>query len=79
MLAAWTATAQVSTATLSGRIVDENGPIEGVTVVAIHQPTNAQYYATTGRGGWWQLLGILPGPGLGNGAGASVRIFARPV
>ena len=61
MLAAWTATAQVSTATLSGRIVDENGPIEGVTVVAIHQPTNAQYYATTGRGGWWQLLDILPG------------------
>ncbi|MBR1538485.1 MAG: carboxypeptidase regulatory-like domain-containing protein, partial [Bacteroidales bacterium] len=50
-----------STATLSGRIVDENGPIEGVTVVAIHQPTNAQYYATTGRGGWWQLLDILPG------------------
>ena len=37
------------------------GPIEGVTVVAIHQGTNAQYYATTDRGGWWQLLDILPG------------------
>ena len=55
------AMAQVTTATIGGRIVDDNGPIEGVTVVAIHQPTNAQYYATTGRGGWYQLLDVLPG------------------
>ena len=55
------AAAQVTTASVSGRIVDENGPIEGVTVVAIHQPTNVQYYATTGRGGWYQLLDMLPG------------------
>ena len=55
------AAAQVTTASISGRIVDENGPIEGVTVVAIHQPTNTQYYATTGRGGWYQLLDVLPG------------------
>lgn len=55
------APAQNTTATFGGRIVDENGPIEGVTVVAIHQGTNAQYYATTNRGGWWQMLDILPG------------------
>ena len=55
------AAAQVTTASISGRIFDENGPIEGVTVVAIHQPTNTQYYATTGRGGWYQLLDVLPG------------------
>ena len=61
LLAAWPAAAQVSTATISGRIVDENGPIEGVTVVAIHQTTNAQYYASSDPGGWYQLLDVLPG------------------
>ena len=61
MLLALSAAAQVSTASISGRIVDENGPIEGVTVVAIHQPSNVQYYATTDRHGWYQLLDVLPG------------------
>ena len=53
--------AQSGTASLGGRVSDENGPIEGVTVVAIHQQTNAQYSVTTGSGGWWQLLDVLPG------------------
>ena len=53
--------AQTAAAGLGGRIVDENGPIEGVTVVAIHAQTNAQFYATTDAGGWWQLLDVLPG------------------
>ena len=44
--------AQVTTASIGGRVVNENGPLEGVTVVAIYQPTNAQYYATTDRHGW---------------------------
>ena len=61
LLIAVPAAAQVTTATIAGRITDENGPIEGVTVVAIHQPTNVQYYATTGRNGWYQLLDVLPG------------------
>jgi hypothetical protein len=60
-LLALTAPAQSGTASLGGRVVDENGPIEGVTVVAIHQGTNAQFYATTGRGGWWQMPDVLPG------------------
>ena len=61
LLAGWSAAAQTGVATISGRIVDESGPLEGVTVVAIHQTTNAQYYTTTGRGGWYQLLDVLPG------------------
>ena len=43
LLFALPAAAQVTTASIAGRIVDEDGPIEGVTVVAIHQPSNAQY------------------------------------
>ena len=61
LLLAVPAAAQVTTASLGGRIVDENGPIEGVTVVLIHQQTNTQYYATTDRHGWYQLLDVLPG------------------
>jgi len=53
--------AQVSTASLGGRIVDENGPIEGVTVVLINQVTNAQYYASTDRRGWYHMQDIVPG------------------
>ena len=55
------AAGQVTTATLGGRVCDSDGPLEGVTVVAIHQQTNSQYYATTDRGGWYQMLDLLPG------------------
>ncbi len=61
LLAVVEAGAQTAAAGLGGRVIDENGPIEGVTVVAIHQQTNAQFHATTDRGGWWQLLDVLPG------------------
>ena len=61
LLASLSAAGQSGTATIGGRIVDANGPIEGVTVVAIHQLTNAQYYTTTDRHGWYQLLDVLPG------------------
>ena len=61
LLATLPAAGQTGTATLGGCVTDENGPIEGVTVVAIHQQTNAQYYTTTDRHGWWQLLDVLPG------------------
>ena len=53
--------AQTGTASLGGRVSDENGPIEGVTVVAIHQQTNAQYSVSTDKNGWWQMLDVLPG------------------
>lgn len=61
LLLAWQAAAQVTTASIGGRITDGKGPVEGVTVVAIHQQTNSQYYATSDRGGWYQLLDVLPG------------------
>ena len=55
------AAAQVTTSSIGGRVVDAGGPIEGVTVVAIHQPSNTQYYTTTNARGWYQLLDVLPG------------------
>ena len=61
LFAAVTSAAQVMTASLGGRITDENGPIEGVTVVLINQTTNAQYYASTDRRGWYHMQDIVPG------------------
>ena len=61
LLLALPVVAQVTTSSIGGQIVDDNGPIEGVTVVAIHQPSNTQYYATTNARGWYQLLDVLPG------------------
>lgn len=61
LFTAVTAAAQVMTASLGGRITDENGPIEGVTVVLINQTTNAQYYASTDRRGWYHMQDIVPG------------------
>lgn len=61
LFTAVTAAAQVTTASLGGRITDENGPIEGVTVVLINQTTNAQYYASTDHRGWYHLQDIVPG------------------
>ena len=61
LLATLPMAAQTGVASFGGRITDENGPIEGVTIVAIHLQTNAQYSVTTGSGGWWQLLDVLPG------------------
>ena len=61
LFAVLTALAQSGAASFGGRVVDENGPIEGVTVVAIHQGTNAQYSTTTDAGGWWQLPDVLTG------------------
>ena len=61
LLAALPAAAQVTTASIGGRIVDDNGPVEGVTVVVIHQPSNTQYYTTTNARGWYQLSDVLPG------------------
>ena len=56
-----TARAQMMTTSLGGRIVDDAGPLEGVAVVVINQTTNAQYYATTNRGGWYHIQNIVPG------------------
>lgn len=61
LFVAVTAAAQVTTSTLGGRITDENGPIDGVTVVLINQTTNQQYSATSRDGGWYQIHNVVPG------------------
>ncbi|MCG8328355.1 MAG: TonB-dependent receptor [Chitinophagales bacterium] len=54
--------AQVTTSTLKGRIVDENGaPIVAATVVAVHNPSGAQYGITTNEDGRFTLPNLRVG------------------
>lgn len=53
--------AQVTTSSMSGRVSDDNGPVVGATVVAVHQPTGSQFYAITDAKGYYRLNNITSG------------------
>jgi len=61
LLAGVAAFAQVTTSSMSGRITDPSGPVPGATVVAVHQPTGAQFYAVTDAKGFYRLNSIAAG------------------
>ncbi|MBR3562866.1 MAG: TonB-dependent receptor [Bacteroidales bacterium] len=53
--------AQVTTSSMSGKVTDASGPVAGVAVVAIHQPTGSQFYAITDAGGRYYINNIVAG------------------
>ena len=54
--------AQVTTSSLTGRIVDSNGDlVPGATVVAVHVPSGTQYYSVSGVEGRYTIQGMRPG------------------
>ena len=56
------ASAQVTTSSLGGRIVDANGePVIGAAVVAVHTPSGTQYGAVTNENGRYSIHGMRPG------------------
>ena len=56
------ASAQVTTSSLAGQIVDESGePLIGVAVVAVHTPSGTQYYAVTNEDGRYAIQGMRTG------------------
>ena len=62
LVAAMTATAQSTTASLSGFVTDNNGkPIAGAAVVATHTPTETVYGAVTDVNGAYRLQGLRVG------------------
>ena len=62
MVAAITATAQSTTASLKGFVTDNNGkPLAGATVVATHTPTETLYGTTTDSNGAYRLQGLRVG------------------
>lgn len=61
LLAALPLRAQVTTSSMSGRIYDQDGPVEGATVVAVNTASGMQYSVTTGTSGYFSLLNIQVG------------------
>lgn len=55
--------AQVTTSTLSGRIIEEDTslPIAGVTILAVHEPTGTRSYTMSGDNGSYSLTGLQSG------------------
>ncbi len=61
LFAAVVANAQVTTSSMSGRIVDAQGPVPGAAVLAVHQPTGSQFYAITDSKGYYRINNITSG------------------
>ena len=56
------ATAQVTTSSLGGRVVDQNGePVIGAAVVAIHEPSGTSYGSVTNVDGLYTIQGMRTG------------------
>ena len=61
MVASITLMAQVTTSSMSGKIVDNQGPLPGATVIATHVPSGTFYGTTTNSEGRYSLQGMRVG------------------
>ena len=62
MFASIAASAQVTTSSLGGRVVDQNGePVIGAAVVAIHEPSGTSYGSVTNADGLYTIQGMRTG------------------
>ena len=62
LIAGTVAYAQVTTSSLSGRVVDQNGePVIGAAIIANHQPSGTVYGAVTNVDGYYTIQGMRSG------------------
>ena len=53
-----TMSAQVTTASMSGKVTAQDEPIIGATIVAIHEPSGTRYGTVTNVSGQFNLQGM---------------------
>ena len=53
--------AQVTTATMSGKVTAQDEPIIGATIVAVHEPSGTRYGTVTNVSGQFNLQGMRTG------------------
>lgn len=53
--------AQVTTASINGRVTDDQGPMPGVTVIAVHKPTGTKYATGTREDGRFNFPNVKVG------------------
>ena len=57
-----TLTAQVTTGSMSGQVLDEAGaPVSGASVIAVHEPSGSRYGAITRNDGRFSMPGLRVG------------------
>ena len=62
LIAGTVAYAQVTTSSLSGRVVDQSGePVIGAAVMAMHEPSGTVYGAVTNADGRYTIQGMRTG------------------
>lgn len=61
MIAAVSMMAQVTTSSISGKVVDENGPLPGAAIIATHIPSGTSYGTTTNSEGRYTMQGMRVG------------------
>ena len=55
------ANAQVTTASMNGKVSDDEGGVPGVAVIATHTPSGTSYYAVTNAEGYYSIPGMRSG------------------
>ena len=53
--------AQVTTASIAGRVSDSEGVVAGAAVVATHTPSGTNYYTITDKAGAYRVNAVVPG------------------
>ena len=61
MVFATSVMAQITTSSLSGRVVADNEDVIGATIEAIHTPSGTKYQAVTNTKGMYTINGMRPG------------------
>ena len=61
MIASVAMMAQVTTSSISGKIVDEKGPLPGATVIATHVPSGSSYFTISNSEGRYTMQGMRVG------------------